>query len=445
MGSRKDAFKQAQKQLEEEKNNKGFAPREFDEIPFVGLEDNKVKVFRLIGNPHHVREENFDPKLVLSSKIIDDKGKQFNCHWSNDRDWFLWEVMNKVLAYDWDKDFENPDGSKGRKVYKLAKTNPEMLKRVLHNSKDAFITPDGKKIEDGGWYPKRSVYMNCISREDYDWHKENKSYKLLAKKVGESENSEGEKSYFPEFGVPVTCYDFILKTIVEEDGDWEDFDIAIRKEESDPWYSVYSAMDERKIAKQLSCAMNTDVLTDEEKSWSKIDIDKITQVTSYRKIKNRLGAFIKKIDEALGTGFTQKLEKLVEQEKAEWDAKKQEQGDDEQDSKSETKEEVKKEEPKQRVRTTETKKEQSESFANDYEKAKSLDWKKIDDFKTDMDEMGAEVSIDFGKDKANSKLHIKIDGEEISQSELYECCTCGLFGPDLVDYCPACGEVFAND
>ena len=60
-----------------------------------------------------------------------------------------------------------------------------------------------------------------------------------------------------------------------------------------------------------------------------------------------------------------------------------------------------------------------------------------------MDEMSAEVSIDFGKDKASSILHISIDGEEIPQSELYECCTCKLYGPDLVDYCPACGEVFA--
>lgn len=443
MGSRADAFKQAQKQLEEEKNNRGFTPREYDEIPFVGLEGNKVKVFRLIGNPHHVREENFDPKLVLSSKIVDDKGKQFNCHWSHDRDWFLWEVMNKVLAYDWDKDFENPDGSKGRKVYKLAKTNPEMLKRVLHNGKDAFVLPDGRKIEDGGWYPKRSIYMNCICRDDYDWHKENKSYKLIAKKVGESENSEGEKSYFPEFGVPVTCYDFILKTIVEEDGDWEDFDIAIRKEESDPWYSVYSAMDERKIAKQLSCAMNSDPMTDEEKSWTKVDIDKITQVTSYRKIKNRLGVFIKSVDDALGTSFTEKLEKLVEQEKAEWDAKKQEQDDGEQSTETqvEKKQEVKPEvKTRERVKASEVK---NEGFANDYEKAKSLGWEKIDDFKKDMDEMGAEVSIDFGKDKASSILHISIDGEEIPQSELYECCTCKLYGPDLVDYCPACGEVFA--
>jgi len=81
------------------------------------------------------------------------------------------------------------------------------------------------------------------------------------------------------------------------------------------------AMDERKIAKQLSCAMNSDPMTDEEKSWAKVDIDKITQVTSYRKIKNRLGAFIKSVDGALGTSFTEKLEKLVEQEKAEWDAK----------------------------------------------------------------------------------------------------------------------------
>ena len=52
----------------------------------------------------------------------------------------------------------------------------------------------------------------------------------------------------------------------------------------------------------------------------------------------------------------------------------------------------------------EVKKEQSESFANDYEKAKSLGWEKIDDFKKDMDEMSAEVSIDFGKENPSIVL-----------------------------------------
>lgn len=438
---RAEMFRKAKEAADAEAENRGsgnFTPREYEKIPFEGLETNKLKVFRFIGNPYIVRDENWHPKMVLSSKIVGDNKKQFICRWPEDRDWFLWKVYNKITAYDWDENFVNPDGKKGRKVYKLSKTNPEILDRVLHNGREPFLY-QGKKIEDSGWKPSRSVYMNCICKDDYDWHKENKSYKLIAKKIGTSEDSEGKVSEFPEPGVPVSCYEYILKAVVEENGAWEDFDIAIKKEEKDPWYSAYSFMDERKIKDQLSVAMNGDPMTEEELSWDKIDIDKITQISSYRKIHNRLGKFIKHVDEVLNTDFTSELEKLVAEEKAKW---KENHKDDAADSDDDVKTET--EEPKTEERKTRSRKpaENKENSENVFDKMRELGWVKVDQFEKDMKEMGASVTVDFGESEKTTKLHITQDGEEIPQDSLIPCCDCDLPGPEIIDYCPACGAVF---
>lgn len=438
---RAEMFKKAKEAADAEAENRkngNFTPHEYEKIPFEGLETNKLKVFRFVGNPYTVREENWHPKMVLSSKIVGDNKKQFVCRWSEDRDWFLWRVYNKITAYDWDENFVNPDGSKGRKVYKLAKTNPEILDRVLHNNKKAYVMPDGRKIEDSGWKPNRSVYMNCICKDDYDWHKENKSYKLIAKKIGTSEDAEGNVSEFPEPGIPVSCYEYIIKAVVEENGAWEDFDIAIKKEEKEPWYSAYSFMDERKIKDQLSVAMNGDPMTEEELSWDKIDIDKITQVTSYRKIHNRLGKFIKHVDEILNTDFTSELEELVAEEKAKWKEDHKDSSDE-----NEKTEEPKAEEKKTRLRKP-AESNESSSSENVYDKMRKLGWVKADQLEKDMKDMGVELTVDFGESEKTTKLHFVCDGEEISQDDLIPCCDCYLPGPEIIDYCPACGAVFKS-
>lgn len=442
--TRAEMFKNAKSQMDAENENRkngNWTPPEYDDIPYTGLEVNKPKVFRFIGNPHTVREENWHPKMDLSSRIVGDNGKQFVCHWSEDRNWFLWRVFNKVTAYDWDAEFVNPDGKKGRKVYKLSKTFPKLLDQVLHNGKEPFLY-QGKKIDDGGWKPGRAIYMNCICRDEYDWHKENKSFKLVAKKINVSEDAEGKKSEYPDPGIPVSCYEYILKAVVEENGAWEDFDIAVRKEEGDPWYSVYSFMDMRKIKDQLAVEMNGDPLTEEELSWKKIDIDKLTQVTSYRKIKNRLGKFIKQVDEALNTGFTEELDKLVAEEKAKWDALKK---DDDSEEQAETPAEEKKEEapkPRSRAPAAEPKVEKKSS-GSVYDQMRDLGWKKVDKFEEDMKEIGADVTVEFGENEKSTKLHISVDGEEVPFKDLIPCCDCGLPGPDMIDYCPACGTSFA--
>ena len=423
------------REAEEAQRRSGGFNTEYDEVDYASLgEVDELKVFRLIGNPVGARCENYDPKMVLSSKIVDDKNKQFTCKWPEDRKWLLWRVYDTVMAYTWDKDFVRPDGKTGCKVYNIAKSQPEMLDKVLHNNKAPQIY-EGKKIEDKGWYPTRAIWFNCISRDDYAWHVENKSFKLLAKKSNTVTGTDGKETTYYESGIGTKMYDSILKTVVEEHGAWEDFDIAICRENVDPWHSIYSAMDARKIEKRLApdTVMNSNPLTEEELSWKKFDIDKYTQITSYRKIQNRLGEFIKLVDAVFNTKYTAELEALVAEEKAKWDAEKAEK-DKEEAEEGVTLEqpEAKKEEPKTRTRTT------TVAEGDLWSKLKSAGWKQVDKLK---DELGDDVKdVILDADPKKVKFVIESDGEVFN--DYIECPDCHVFGPSSINFCPNCGAEF---
>ncbi len=436
--NRAELFAAEKKRLEEEqkqKENRGnWTPPEYEEIPYSALETNELRVFRFIGDPVAVRTENWHPKSILSSRITNDKKGFFICHWSEDRDWFLWKLYNKLTAYDWDPNFLNPDGKKGRKVYKLASSNQKILDRVLHNGKEPVLYK-GKKIEDSGWRPSVSILMNVIDRANYQWHKDNKSFSLISKKSSAWTNDKGEEKVSYEPGIPLSTYEFILKAIVEEKGALEDFDLAIRKIEKDPWYEVYSFFDQRKISDDLKTQMNGDPLTEEETSWKKIDIDKITKVTSYRKIQNNLGDFIKLVDSELNTGFYSELSELVAKEKAEWDAKKK---DEEKDAIDELNNEQKPEGVKKQTRTRES---VVETKTNDvFQKMKDAGWKAVDKFKEELGD--AVKDVEFGKSNEETFIVIEIDGEKVNKEDMIPCCDCNLPGPSFINFCPACGAEF---
>ena len=425
--SRADVFAEEQKKREEQKNNQGYTPPDYEDIDYVALETDKVKVFRFIGNPFSVRQENSDPKLVLTSRIIDDKGKLFTCRWSEDKNWILWKIYNDVLKFTWDKNAINPEtGKPGVKVFTNAIKFPTLFQRVRYNGKE---NPNSMEK---GWYPTRSVMMNCICRDDYAWHAENKSYKLIAKKANEVENDKGEKVTYYEPGIGTSTYDAIIKAVVEEHGAWEDFDIAIRKEDADPWYSVYSFFDARKIAKDLTCEMNGDALTEEELTWKKFDIDKLTQVTGYRKIKNRLGDFIKQVDGDLKTNYFAQLEKLAADEQAEWDEKNK--GEQDTAMVDQAKPEEKKEDKAPQTRTR-------QATTNDvWSKMKNAGWKAVDKFK---EELGDSVKdVEFGKTNQDIYMKIEVNGDILPKDALLECPDCHTSGPDSVNFCPVCGCEF---
>ena len=429
---RAELFEQEKKQREDEeaKRKSGGFSVEYEDIDYTSLETDKVKVFRFVGNPFTVRQENWDPKMVLSSRIVDDKKGLFTVKWSEDKNWILWKIYNDVMKYTWDKNAIDPStGKPGVKVYNLALKYPNVFNRIRWNGKE------NPNAMERGWTPSRSVMMNCICRDEYEWHKENKSFKLIAKKSNTVEKDGKDITYY-EGGIGTTVYDGIIKAVVEEHGAWEDFDIAIRKEDKDPWYSVYSFFDARKIQKELNCEMNGDPLTEEELSWKKFDIDKITQVTSYRKILNRLGDFVKEVDGCLKTHYFDELTTLADEEKAKWDVEKQE---EKEEAVEEVTKPVEKKEEKLVTRTRQVSEKKADG--DFWTQAKASGWKLIDDFKS---ELGDSVkNIIFNDDPKKVKFEIIVDGEKLPDDNYLECPDCHVFGPDVVDYCPVCGCKFS--
>ena len=408
------------------KERGNFTPPDYEDVFYAPLETDKVKVFRFVGMPYTIRSEPTDPKLVLSSWITDDKKKPFICKWSEDKDWIMWRIFNDVLKYTWDKDAINPStGKPGIKVYTNAIKFPSLFNRVRYNGKDK-PSPYEK-----GWQPSKAVVYNALSRDDYDWHIENKSFKLIAKKVNETEDDKGVKKVYGEPGVGVTAYDMILKAAVEEHGAWDDFDIAVRKLDDDPWYEVYSFFDSRKIEKELGCTMNGDPLTAEELSWKMFDLDKLNKISSYRKIMSRLGEFIKEVDGCLKTKYFEELEKLAADEKAKYDAEKTTEQDEATEEVAKSKAEEKKAEaPKARTRTP-------ASTGDMWETAKAEGWKAIDELK--------EKHSEFVFTIANGKIVYKDDeGNAVPKNQTIPCsehnCDCDTY--ELIDFCPKCGTRF---
>lgn len=329
MPSREELFEKAKLARKEEKENEGRRGSNFtyDDIKWSALQNNAYKVYRLLGNPIDVRgDDPFSPKMVTMSRIIGDNGKYFRVIWPNKKDnenWFLYKVYDKVMAYTWDKASQS-------RVYHNQKKYPEVFNRVFKNGKV-------DNTYESGWKTKQVVLINAIDRGMMDWHKENKKTCLLSRNVNEGDNDV----FYYDFGIPFTTYTKIFDEVVSYAGDWESYDILIRRFSDDPYYKVFHASDDRKkFADEMKLVKGSldyadAPLTEEERSWERWNIDKYSKVTSYTKIMNRLKVFIQEVDAVFKTRFYDELEALVAKEKAE----KEEESDDE-DSDESSHEEV---------------------------------------------------------------------------------------------------------
>ena len=321
--TREEMFKNAANKRKEEKEEEKQKGGGFEDIHYVALEEGVPKIIRFVGLPASMRgDDPFSPKLVNMSQILGDDAKKFRCVWpiKNERpDWILWKIYNKVMSGKWD------NGSQS-KVFDYREKFPSIWRRVAKNDN---IENQYEK----GWKPSALVVMNVIDRSAMQWHQENKHYAILSKKVSDN---NGKPWYDP--GVPQMLYNLLFDTIVPVYGDWETYDCVIIKMTADPWYQVWQADDDKKKINALypNFSYDSDIagrpLTEEEMSWEKYNIDKITPVTSYQKINNRLKIFIQQVDEAFKTHFYQELQELVEQEKkyaAEHPVEKEEEAEEE--------------------------------------------------------------------------------------------------------------------
>jgi len=333
MSSRAEAFKQAKerrkKQKEEEAQNGQGGGGSWEELNYVALANDLDVVMRIIGNPADSRSESTDPKIFEMSMIVGDNGKKFLCNWpSRDEDsgWIMRRVLDLVLTSSWDK--EN-----NQKSYRYAKSHKEVFDQVFKNGK-----PENQY--ESGWKPSRKVFMNVIARSMMDWHVENKKTVLVSKKM--SVYDEGKVFY--DRGFPVTGYNAIWDDVVEYSGDWEDYDVILRRVGADPWYKAFHGVeDRRKISEEAKTLVVEGEITEEERSWEMQDIDKITQVTSYSKLKSRIKNKLSLVDAHFNTKFHEELMDLASDE----EAKRKEEAGKEAEKEIET--DVAPEEPKKQV------------------------------------------------------------------------------------------------
>ena len=317
--SREELFnkaKELRKQAKVEKSNNSFSGEDYEQIHYTGVPTTGLKVIRIIGDPLAMRTKPSDPKFSLISMILADNDKKFRCIWptqAQNKNWILWKVFNTVMDGNWEK---GPDG-KNVKVLKYSKSHPECVRRIEKNNSD-------NKFE-RGWYPAKFVNMNIIDRHDPSFHSEKKHSKLISKRA--SEMGDTGKFWFDP-GVPEMVYNLIWDDIVEFSGLWENYDVAIMKLKETPWYKVYHCDED--INKVLKLDADVEKLivkgpmTAEEKAYELYDLDAMYGITSYTKIKVKLGDFIKKVDIDFKKNFTDELEELVKIEQKEFAIKKAE-------------------------------------------------------------------------------------------------------------------------
>jgi hypothetical protein len=215
--------------------------------------------------------------------------------------------MNKVLDRKWNKDKPSARG-KGDWDYLNAVTHPDLYNRCAKNN-------NLDNAYEKGWKFSAVVLVNVIDRANYDWHLENKKYRLLSKKA----SSWQDKTFF-DVGVPDMLYKLIEDDIVACDGNvcWEDYDIVIKKVAESPWYKVYHGVDDaRKLDADVKALVQDRGLTPEESSWTMNDIDKLFPVTTYKRVKDKLGLFFQRVDKAFNTRYYDELLGFVEKEEAE--------------------------------------------------------------------------------------------------------------------------------
>jgi hypothetical protein len=426
---RQSLFEQAKlmekKRLADQESKKGLGGNfEYEDMCYTGLEFDKFKIVRLLGHPKINREDAYSPKDVNVSMIVGDNDKKFRCIWPLKEEmpnWILWKVYNKVMSYKWDKTL---NGGKGGPVYDNSDLHPAIFKRIAKNNID--------KKEENGWKPSKHVVFNVIDRQDMDWHRVNKHTKLLSKKIGL--DKDGNPSY-PETGIPETLYTKgIWNEVVEYNGNWEEYDIALAKVKtgpntSDVSYKAYHCEKElNKIPQEYHSFIKEGLLTEEEKSWERYNIDKLFKVTSYQKIKRNLGIFIQSVDATFGTKFSEELDQLAEEEKKKFEENKDVQKDPVFKAQDTNINVAKKQDPAPaRPAARELKKEVVEFNINSLDPNIYKGISKLsDDEKKYIIGCAPDGSLDYTKDSG----------------QIYSCKECDFVSPEKLHCCPKCSVEF---
>lgn len=465
-----DQVKQAieNKKKEQSEKNQTFYQRNFDDIHYTALEVDKLKFVRVVGVPIEFREKHdpfYSPKIVFLSWITDDNGKKMRVIWpsrTENRDWPLYKIMNKLLSYEYSRENDS-------RIYHYRNSKPKLFYRVLKNkilrpqdiANNGGITEECEKSlnpYESGWYYGKFVVMNVIDREFMDWHKENKHTMLLSKKASSRTLPDGTTAYNYEPGVPKTVYDLLTgEDIMAVYHDFLDYDVIIKKLDDQPWYKMWHPEEEKKFISSFNSKENfiekypfynpeihLRPLTDEEKSWDRYNVDQLFKVTSYQKIRNRLGDFIKEFDKEFNTSVFEEVDFLAKKEREKYNN-----DEDSEDNKKENqtskvienKPMNERKEPQTSndlpVRVRSSVKEEVEENSFNLEAFKESGFEGIDKL------LDAEKSMIIGFDEEKGTFIYHTD------EEIYKCINskkednpCLMQAPESFQYCPKCGIKF---
>ena len=316
------AAEEQQRMKKEEEANKGgdFSGVEYTEIEYMGMENQVEKAFRIIGNTIEIRENEFDPKLILMSEIVkDDLSGYIRVNWpvvdnngkfQPDSSWILTRLYDKVMDGEWIKLAEKNKFGKDceRKHFNVG---TDVYQRVSVNSKN------NDKGFPKNFYPKKRVLMNVIDRHDA-WCAENNHTKILSSGVGSKDYPQDDGTTktikFPQIGIPHMLYSKMFEHFMRFRGDW-DVDAVVTKQSERKEYDIYDATDEKYLTDAIKPYIKEDDLTEAEAKYERYDINKLYNVTTYRKLLKNLSGLFKLCDTTLKTNFYDELLSLAEEEK----------------------------------------------------------------------------------------------------------------------------------
>jgi len=309
-----EKFKNAVNQHREDvaaRENRGGG---FTKVAYAPLIEGKNKAFRFVGLPHSVRENPTDCKRIFATMISGDDGKKkffVVPDPETNKGFLIHKLIAKVLSYTWDPDGVNPQqpGKKGVRIYNYAKSHPAIFNMVFKNGNPS-------QQYERGWQFSPVILANVIDRSDMAWHREHKKLKVLSKKV--SETASGTLWY--EKGFPEVLYSTIMEDIVAAFGNWEDYDIVIKKTSANPFYKAFHAVNDAARFSddtELLSFISKSGLTGEEKEWEGWNFDELYKITPYLKWQKELGDSFRRIDKELKTCFYDELLELVAKEESE--------------------------------------------------------------------------------------------------------------------------------
>lgn len=321
----KNAFQKRQKAEEEKKDKKtGNFTRTYEDVKYCAPVAGSQRAFRFVGKPPEFREKSTDAKTVKFSRWLNDKAKSYiDIIWkvlpdgNLDDSWLLTEFYNDVMSRTWvnytDEDKKaNPKIADKKGYFKFHNEDSPTFQRIFNNTRKGDLYPPK-------YYPQDLVIQNCIDRNN-DWCTTYNHTKLFAKRldIWEDKKSGNMVEDAKEPGYSLSLLSMIYRKLSKSPiFVWEKVDLVMEKTDDQAKYDVSTACSVE-ISDEMKKIASKEPLTEAEEKYEMYDIDKLFPVASYNKIKRNFLNLFKSWDVETGKNYTERLEKLAEEEKNKW-------------------------------------------------------------------------------------------------------------------------------